>query len=60
MHPARRRGEASHPSPRFPDAGGECRAPSPENEPRGGEATPLANDSIAEWESLWIDLGGEG
>jgi hypothetical protein len=60
MQPARRPGAMPDLFPWLPDAGGECRAPSPERRPRGGGARPAADNAADEWESLWIDLGGEG
>ncbi len=60
MHPSRMRGEVPDLFPWLPDGGGQGRAPTPEGERGGGEAGPAAEGPVAEWESLWIDLGGEG
>jgi hypothetical protein len=60
MHPARMRGEVPDLFPWLPAPVGEGRAPAPEGERRGGAARPTADDPVAQWESLWIDLGGEG
>ncbi len=60
MHPDRMRREVPDIFPWFPDVGGKWRAPAPEGELCGGDARPLSDDPIADWESFWIDLGGEG
>jgi hypothetical protein len=62
MHSIRWRWESLDLSRRLPNYTAERRRPRPEAK-LPSEAASLeshSDDSIADWESLWIDLGGEG